>query len=529
MPQPQQNIDFFKILKRRKLSLILPAVIVFIVALIVAFVLPPIYKSSSTILIEQQEIPLDFVAATVTSFAEQRLQTINARIMSTTRLLEIINQMDLYKELRKKRTVEEIIEKMREDVELQPISVNAVDQRTGRSGLVTIAFSLSYEGSDSPKRIQQVVNLLVSLFLEENLKVRERQTTETFEFLDDEAARVKGDLDAISAKIADFKKKHIHELPEFMQVNLNNIDQTERDIQGLQIQLQSLRQQEKDLLGEISGIPPRLSDDSELKKLEEMKSALIVLSSSYSDEYPDVIRLKGQIRELESRLKEKDQQGTADAAKADNPVYLNIESRLRQAQNDTEIIQSRIVELNIKIQEYRDRVEKTAKIQAEYDTLETERHTSQLKHNDLLGKTMEAKVAQGLEKEQKGEKFTLLDPASFPEKPFKPNRLAIGLIGLVLGIGSGIAFTAVRETMDTTVKDAWGLAMTAPLPVLAEIPVIITPEEIRKKRSRRTAASISAVVAMISGIILFHFLVMDLNVFWAKAQRRIASGFSINM
>ena len=528
-PQPPININYLEVLKRRKWSLILPAVLVFFLAVLIALILPPVYKSSSTILIEQQEIPVDFVSATVTSFAEQRLQTINARIMSTTRLLEIINQMNLYKDLRNKLTTEEIVGKMREDVKMAPISVEVVDQRTGRPTMATIAFTLSYEGKDSPDIIQKVTNLLVSLFLEENLKVRERQTTETYEFLEEEAARVKGELDKLSETLAAFKKEHMNELPEFLQVNLNNVEQTERNIQGLKIQLQSLKQREDDLMGELAVIQPKLAEEEDKNRLKNLKDTLTSLKTFYSDEYPDVIKLKAQIKALEDRQENEEKTDDKNDERPDNPAYITIDSQLQRTRNEIEITEKQISELSKKRDTYQNRILATAKIQAQYENLVGERDASQLKYNDLLRKSMEAKVAQGLEREQKGERFTLMDPASFPEKPFKPNRLAIMLIGIVLGIGAGVGLAALKEVMDTTVKDAHGLAMAAPLPILAEIPDIITAAEKKAVRRRRLMLTGSMLIILFGGIIIFHFFIMDLSVFKAKAQRRINNSFSTMM
>ena len=125
--------DYIQIVKNRKWSLIIPALIIFLLAVILALTLPPVYKSTSTILIEEQEIPADFVITTVTSYAEQRIQSINQRIMSTTKLLDIIKRFDLYHDKQKKWTQEEIVEKMREDVSMEPISAEVMDRRTGRA------------------------------------------------------------------------------------------------------------------------------------------------------------------------------------------------------------------------------------------------------------------------------------------------------------------------------------------------------------------------------------------------------------
>ena len=152
--------DLTAILRRRKGALILPALIVFVIAAIVAFVLPSIYRSTATILIEEQEIPKEYVMSMVSSYAEQRIQSSTQRIMSSARLIEIINRFNLYADLRNRWTVEEIIAKMRKDIKCETISADVVDRRTGRPA--TIAFAVSYEGKD-PGVVLQVANVLSSL------------------------------------------------------------------------------------------------------------------------------------------------------------------------------------------------------------------------------------------------------------------------------------------------------------------------------------------------------------------------------
>jgi len=205
-PSAMTMNDYFAIVKRRKWSFILPATIVTVAAVVVALALPSIYMSTSTILIEEQDIPADFVKTTVTSYAEQRLQSIHQRVVSYSRLLEMVKGFNLYPELKKRWTSEQIVSKMREDITLKPISADVVDRRTGRPSEATIAFTLSYEGK-SPQVVQRVANTLASLFLEENLQVRERQATETSEFLEQEMKKVKATLAQLEARMAEFKEK----------------------------------------------------------------------------------------------------------------------------------------------------------------------------------------------------------------------------------------------------------------------------------------------------------------------------------
>ena len=162
------------------------------------------------------------------------------------------------------------------------------------------------------------------------------------------------------------------------------------------------------------------------------------------------------------------------------------------------------------------------KVEEAYKAILIERDNTQAKYNDLMRKHMEAKVAQGLEKEQKGERFTLIEPARLPETPYKPNRLAIMLIGIVLGIGAGVGWASLREFTDVSIKNADSLVLATSFPVLASIPEIMTSYDIRKKRQKQVAYISALTLFVAGGVIGFHYQIMDLNVLWAKILRKLS-------
>jgi polysaccharide chain length determinant protein (PEP-CTERM system associated) len=524
MTQQTFNVsEYIRIIKRRKWSLILPAFIISVIGILVAVLLPPAYKSTSTILIEEQEIPQDLVTTTVTSYAEQRLQTINQRIMSTSRLLEVINQFDLYKKLREKRTTEEVITKMRTDVVMKPISADVVDRQTGRATTATIAFSLSYEGKESPKTVQQAATVLASLFLEENLLVRERQTQETHDFLEEEADRVKAELKQIETDLADFKEKHINELPELLQANIQGLESMERTVERLVEQQRSLREREEYLETQLTTVSP-FTENQDRNRLDELKVELVYLETRFTAEHPDVVKTREEIVALGKKIAQQNISDKNSENRPDNPAYVTLMSQLASIRTDIESIKRQQEEYGHRSEEYQRRIEATPKVEETYNALLMEQANTQSKVSDLLQKTMDAKVAQGLEKEQKGERFTLIDPARLPEKPSKPNRLAIVLVGIVLGCAAGVGLVALKEFSDQTVRHPEVLSMVTKLPVLGMVPEIVTPSDRKNRLTKRIVLATSGLVAFIIVVAVFHYFVMDLDIFWAKVGRKLNSG-----
>ena len=165
-------------------------------------------------------------------------------------------------------------------------------------------------------------------------------------------------------------------------------------------------------------------------------------------------------------------------------------------------------------------MEASPRVEESFKALVAERNNTQLKFDDLMKKTMEAKTAQGLEKERMGERFTIIDPARLPEKPVKPNVPAILLIGLFLGVGVGVGTAALQEHNDLSIWDPKMLAAVTSLPVLVAIPEIITEKDILGRKKRRKTFLIIAVAVFVTGIVLFHFFVMDFDIMWARIARK---------
>ncbi len=360
--------------------------------------------------------------------------------------------------------------------------------------------------------------------------VRERQTMETSQFLKDETERVKSQLETTEAEIAAFKEGHINELPEMLQLNIQKLSDTERNIERLQENLRALKEKEGYLQSELATTPREwyqnwiAQKDEDVKRLEYLEVQLITLKTRYSDEYPDVIKTGQEIEKIKQRLDAAgiDYSRKREEDKPENPAYINLSAQLSGTRSEIETVQRMIVINEATAEKYRQRIAATPTVEEVYTELLSRQTNIRAKYNDLLQKTMEAEVAHGLEKGQKGERFTLIDPARLPEKPFKPNRLAIVLIGLVLGIGFGTGWAALREFTDDAVRNAEILTRQTGFPVLSGIPVIVTPAEAARQIKLRKIKIMSAAAAIPLGVIIFHFLVMDLDIFWAKLMRRLA-------
>ncbi|MGB3397431.1 MAG: Wzz/FepE/Etk N-terminal domain-containing protein [Nitrospira sp.] len=187
--EPESTInlgDYFAIFKRRRAVVFLAAGMLLCLSLAAAVLWPPTFKSTATILIEEQEVPVELVHSTITSYADQRIEMIKQQVMSRSSLWKVVEQYNLYPDMRRENPTEEVVKRFIKDIEVEVISADVIDKRTQHATKATIAFTVSYN-SGSPEMAQRVANELTSLFLGQNLKSRERQAQETTTFLKQEA------------------------------------------------------------------------------------------------------------------------------------------------------------------------------------------------------------------------------------------------------------------------------------------------------------------------------------------------------
>ncbi len=570
--------EYLQVFSRRRGIFLLTATLILLVALGLAFGLPPVYRSSATILIEQPEIPKELVPSTITSFADQRVQMISQRVMTSANLLQIIDKYDLYPEERESDPMESVLEQMRDDIGLEMVSADVIDPRTGKPGQANIAFTLSFEYGD-PVLTQRVANELVSLFLQENLKDRTEQATSASEFLAQQADALKEKIAELEQRLADFKQQNVENLPELFALNTQLMDRTEKELTDVQQQLRSLEDRRIYLRSELLKVSPQTDLYSEsgrpilgaADQLKIRRTEYLTLLAKYSPEHPDVVRLRKEIEALEAEAGKESGRAEIEAQleglraelaaarkkysaahpdvkrlqrtiaslqeqlartpepvtstvkteEPNNPVWIQLKAQLESANAEYASLKTREAELRAKLADYEQRLTRTPQVEREYNELTRDYQNAQLEYKEVRDKQMAAQLARNLESERKGERFTLIEPPLLPEEPAKPNRLAIGFLGLVLSLGGGLASVAMAEALDQTVHGRAGLQRLTGEPPLAMIPRIETAADRRRRLLYRLLALVGVLLLLAGVLLAVHLLFMPLDVLWYTALRKL--------
>jgi len=488
---------YWAVLCRRRWWLCIPAFLVFAGVWTVSWLLPAVYRSETLILVEQQKVPEQYVVSNVAADLQERLQSMTQQILSRTRLVHIVEQLNLYQQQRNGKSMDEVVELMRKDIQIELV------ESPNRRDLT--AFRIAYLAGN-PQTAQQVTNQLSSLFIEENLRVRQQQAENTTEFLDSQLTDARSSLSTQEERVKEFKSRYLGELPSQVESNVQILSGLQMRLQqetealahakqqsvyleSLLNQYRSIQTDSPEGRGSSFQVPPAL--DQELARL---RAQLANLSPHYTDRHPDVRKLKDQIAKTEKMKQQMEAQlangGTQSTDQTSSGAYadpqmvspaMELQSQLKANKLEIENRGKSIQQVQRQIDEYQARLNTAPLREQQLANLTRDYDQSRKNYEALLSKRDQSEMATNLERRQQGEQFRVLDPPNVPQKPYSPNRLKLDLIGLVAGLALGIVSLVVADTMDDRIHSREELQTVMAAPVLTEIPPIPTVAEERHR------------------------------------------------
>lgn len=537
---PKINIDpYIDAAFRRKWWIILPALLALVCGAVYAKITPRIYLANTLILVEPQRVPTSYVRPTVTQSVAGRLQTISQQVNSRTNLERIIRDFKLMesadvekespagafkaklseflqpkpgdgsalenrlpwigkakKKLRELLAIEAEKEKNKKPSMLamvealrQKINISIRGGRTGAS-----AFEISFEWQD-PKVAASVTNAVASQFIEQNLQVREEMAIGTTAFLNNEAERIRHQLETKELAVEKFKKLHMGMLPDQMESNLNILGQLKEELNSLEKRIELEKQQalmlqnQQNSMGSMNfGFLDSFSDGNTMGDpvVAELEAKLESLLTRYTEKHPDVIRLRRQIEKAENAAK-----NSSDATSRELPADLGMSGtdmmamQVEQINRRVKNYEKQIDQLKQQIRMYQDRVERTPQVELDLTKLLRDYQSVQGRYAGLLGKKLDAQMAEELERRQKGEQFRVLDPAVPPDKPVKPDLRKIMAMALIAGLGLGGGLAYLREILDPRFYMPQEVESQLRTEVLVSIPDLDAERKKRPKKQRK--------------------------------------------
>jgi polysaccharide chain length determinant protein (PEP-CTERM system associated) len=472
--------DYVGILRRRWWQLVIPAVIGAVLAYAVSIFLPSQYTSETVVLVEGQVVP-DSIVKPNGGDVNERLATMQEEILSRTRLQQIIDKFQLYRETKRHIPPEEQIVLLRKSITVSPVRPMAETRANGLPGFTVSATA------NQPLLAEEICTEITSFFMHQNVLLRERRAEETTDFLNKQLNDAKAKLDAQDSKLADFQRRYMGELPDETQTNFSLLSgltsQLEATSQALSRAQQDkifteamLSQQETTAKLSQSGSSP----DTLQKQLGTLEEELAGLRLRYTEEHPDVLKVKAEIARVQQKMQNETSAMSPQVPSApekeilaaDTPQAKQLHAQLFQINQTIRERTAEQARLQQEFSKVQAKLQLSPAISQEYKALTRDSQTALNVYNDLLKKHSDSEMATDLERRRQGEQFRVLDPPSLPEKPSSPNRPFYGIAGLMGGLGLGLLVAFVLEIQDTTLRNEPDVDRILKLPTLAMIPVI---------------------------------------------------------
>jgi polysaccharide chain length determinant protein (PEP-CTERM system associated) len=482
--QRELTIDDYKMIVRRRIwLLVIPAVLCAIGAYTVSIFLPSRYTSETVVLVEEQAVPENIVRPVVGGGdVNQRLATMQEQILSRTRLQQVVEKFGLYREETGRRPMEELVARLKKSITVSAVRPMAETRASGLPG-----FTVSVEASQA-YLAQQICSEITSYFMQENVLLRSRRAEDTTQFLTKQLEESKRKLDESDAELAKFQQLHMGSMPDEVATNLSMLSglsaQLEAATQGLNRAQQDKVFTESMLNQQLAASrPTQMGDnpDTLRKQYVALQERLASLQIRYTDEYPDVVKTKSEIAELQKRMNEEAEANktqpagkpTTENAAVDSPQIQQLRAQLHQIEVTVRERLADQIRIQQQINNLQAKLQMSPAVQQEYKSLTRDSQTASNIYNDLLKKQSDSQMGTELELRQQGEQFRVLDAPSLPQQPTFPNRPLFGFGGLMGGLGIGLGIAFILEAQDTTLRTERDVEHLMKLPVLAMIPAVL--------------------------------------------------------
>ena len=485
--------DLRTIWNRRKRLASVVFLLVAAAGMALALGLPNVYRSTATVVVEQPR-----AEAALTGEMESRLQLISQEILSRSRLEALVRGFGLYPTLRQRASMEAVVEQMRRDIRTE---FKVQPQPSGLGA--TIAFGISYRGTD-PEVVAKVANALASFYLEQDVKIRERQTSGTVQVLKAQLDDVKRDLQEQERALGRFQDQHVGELPQQAEATVANLTRLNADLRTTSEERMRALDRRNELLKELAeaedgGAPAAAGPGPTATRLARKAEELADLRQRYSDKYPDVIRLKEEVAALEREASSSDLAPPpalpSRVSSGSGRAALRVREALKELEGEISGLKTDEAAFRAQIAEHIRRLENAPRRQQDYQQIARDYETTRELYDSLRKRYEQAQLEEG-GGGRTASPFRILDPAIVPSYPVAPNRPILLLVALAVALGMAAATAAVAERLDTSLHTAEDVRAFTRVPVAASIPRIVTAGDLRSRRRRLCVAALSLVLGM---------------------------------
>lgn len=499
------DLKFYFAILRRKLSFIFVVwALVSGLALAFALLLPPVYQSTASILVESQKISEELVQSTVDISALEQIQVIQQQLMTRANLLQIADEFGIFKD-QPDLTPTDIVTRMTDATEFSQAQLGSTRNSPG-----AIIFELSFQADDAAL-VARVANELATLILEQNVRIRTGRASETMLFFQNSVTELGTELSQLESEILDFKNANADSLPDSLEFRRDQVTilqerllQLERDEVALQESRASL-----ELALETSNGETALVDQTTRNQqaLTELRSDLAEQLAIYSETNPSIIAMKARVTALEKLVSDE----AASTVNVSGEVPSTLSGRLDQVKARLTTTGQQRQAIDTEVARLLASIDKTPTNEIKLNSLERSYENVRGQFADAQQKMSEAAIGEQLELRQKGERFELIEQPNVPDQPISPNRKLIGVGGSVAGLLLALGIVVLLEMLNHSVRRPIDLVRKLDLHPIASIPYVETRGEVMRGRLATTSWIIALAGGIPATLYFVHYYYMPLD------------------
>jgi uncharacterized protein involved in exopolysaccharide biosynthesis len=526
--------DYVNILRKRKRLLFLVGLPILALGGLLAIGLPDIYNSAGLIEIEGAENARQGNSPNITLqdsiarqsdeplYADQYVQSLSTVVLSDKNLSQLLAKQQLYED--QTEDPKGALKRLRKDIRVDMVTVPILDPESGREREIVTAFTVGYDNRD-PQRAYQGAAWLTQAFLEGNRQDRRSYAAGNAKFFAAEADRMRKRVAELEGKLAEFKAKNAGQLPELAGLNMTSMDRAENEINSVESQLQGLRRERVFLVAQLQQARSTGPETTSLQALEneykqklatydpnhpdlislrrqidmmrsggsptgmtlkqqvaQQRSILAEARQRYGEDHPDIKRIQRTIDSLEARIKSGESADTTLAS--DSPMAVQLQTQLNATDTQIAALQARGLELRKKMTDLEGRMSASPQVERDYQTVTRDLASARSKFEELLRRQMDSEVSEAAIAGGTADKFHIKARPVLPDKPAKPQRIAIFAVAFALAMIAAVTSIVFAQILDPTVRGVRDIRDILEITPLTAVPVIERPKRNPHRKMR---------------------------------------------
>lgn len=366
-----------------------------------------------------------------------------------------------------------------------------VMKKTEITNLPGNLINISYKDTD-PRRAYATVKQFGDLFIASSIRDQARESNEAFDFIDSQVEEYRTKLASSEARLKEFKARMVDARPgnesnvEDRILELRRkVERTELELAEARIRVSSL---ERELSSEAASSVSVFRETQYQEQVAELQSELDRLRLDYTETYPDIVRLKQQIRDIQNmatRERQRRNSGQFNGATSSgsinsttiSPLYQQLKADSAKAKTSVQTLSVRLSQTRILLERELSRASRTSDIETQLADLNRDYEVNRDIYQDFLKRRESARVSMNLDRERRGLSFRVQEPARLPNLPTGIRFIHFAILGILLGLVIPFSVLYAYLRLDPRIRLASSLQEDIGVPVVAVVPRLVGPND----------------------------------------------------